>query len=682
MTTNAKTKTNVQPKAQAETAAVRSRAKARTRVAGAWPRAKALAVALVAAVLVAATLGGCAAGAGGRLSGAADGGAAEIDAPGSFAAVAAAFDPAALDLGYSARDRDASYDEASATRIQLAGDTAQAGGTAVRVEGAQVTVTGGGTYLIVGALEGQLAVDAGDEDKVQLVLAGVDIRNETGPALFIENADKCFVTLAEGTENALSDGAGYALADGEDEPNAALFSKDDLTINGAGSLSVAGAYRHAVHSKDDLVVTGGALSISAAEDGLRGKDCVKMGGGAVSITAAGDGVRSSNDGDATRGFVSVDGGTLAVDANGKGVSAETYVRIAGGSVTIDAEDDALHSNLAGTIADGRVMLRSGDDAFHAETELVLDGGEVDVTACYEGYEAERVIVSGGTHAVVASDDALNAAVADLGEEDAGGSAAAFAGAGEKMPQSSDDCLIQVNGGELRLTAGSDAIDSNGRVEFNGGTVLASGPDQGMDGVLDYDKTAKVTGGTLVLLGSVGSTRGLSDSTQPLAVAGVSGEAGQTVALATNEGATLASWTAPAAFRTVLVSAPALGEGDACQVIVDGAVSEVTVSVAVEEKAGFLGGGASDGAGPGGTPPDGTPPDGVASDAPDGAGSTGAQPDGAGPGGTPPDGTPPTGAPPDGAGQGDGARPERPMAPQDDGQGQAPPGPRGGQAAQI
>lgn len=236
-----------------------------------------------------------------------------------------------MDFAYSDRDRDASYDEAAATKIALTGQGATVSGEGAAVEGTAVTITAAGTYVVTGELmAGSLVVSAGDQDKVQIVLDGASIRNEAGPALNIQQADKVFVTLADGTQNTLADGAAYELSEGEDEPNAALFSKDDLTINGTGALTVEGNYRHGVNSKDDLVVTGGAITVTAKEDGLRGKDCVKVADGSFAITAGGDGVKSNNDEDPTRGFVSIDGGTFAVEAGDEGFQAATYLRLAGG----------------------------------------------------------------------------------------------------------------------------------------------------------------------------------------------------------------------------------------------------------------------------------------------------------------------------------------------------------------
>ena len=113
--------------------------------------------------------------------------------------------------------------------------------------------------------------------------------------MYVKQADKCFITLADGTQNALTDGAEYVLEDGSDEPYATLFSRADLTLNGTGALTVTSAYRHAVCSKDDLVITGGTYVVNAVEDALRGRDCVKIADGDFTLIAGGDGIKSNKD---------------------------------------------------------------------------------------------------------------------------------------------------------------------------------------------------------------------------------------------------------------------------------------------------------------------------------------------------------------------------------------------------
>ena len=335
----------------------------------------------------------------------------------SFEEVAAAFDESTLDLDYSKRDLDASYDASSATVITLSGDSASVQGAGAQTGAAGVVISSAGTYIVSGELtDGQLMVDAGDDDKVQLVLAGATIHNEDGPAIYVRNADKCFVTLDAGTENNLSDGSSYALEDDSDEPYATLFSRCDLTLNGSGTLNVTSAYRHAVCSKDDLVVVSGTYNISAVEDGLRGHDSVKVRDGVFAIQAGGDGIKSNKDDDPTKGFVSIDGGTFDIQAGDDAVQGKTLVRLAGGSMAVAANDDAFHSDLEMHLLGASMEAGAGDDAFHAETKLTVDGGTVNVTSCNEGYEAEKVYVNGGDTHIVASDDGVNASAADLSDD--------------------------------------------------------------------------------------------------------------------------------------------------------------------------------------------------------------------------------------------------------------------------
>ena len=280
-----------------------------------------------------------------------------------------------------------------------------------------MVISSAGTYIVSGELtDGQLLVDAGDDDKVQLVLAGAIIHNEDGAAIYVRNADKCFVTLDAGTENNLSDGSSYALEDDSDEPYATLFSLCDLTLNGSGTLNVTSAYRHAVCSKDDLVVVSGTYNISAVEDGLRGHDSVKVRDGVFTIQADGDGIKSNKDDDPTKGFVSIDGGAFDIQAGDDAVQGKTLVRLAGGSMVVAANDDAFHSDLEMHLLGASIEASAGDDAFHAETKLTVDGGTVNVTSCNEGYEAEKVYVNGGDTHIVASDDGVNASAADLSDD--------------------------------------------------------------------------------------------------------------------------------------------------------------------------------------------------------------------------------------------------------------------------
>lgn len=517
-------------------------------------------------------------------------------ATGDFASVAAAFDASLLDLKYSKRDLDATYDDASATHVVLSGSSASVEGAGASTEGSTVTISAAGTYVIAGTLtDGQVVVEAADTDKVQVVLAGASIHNEDGPAVYVKAADKCFITLAEATTNTLTDGSNYTLETDSDEPYATLFSRADLAMNGSGTLNVTSLYRHAVCSKDDLVITGGTYAVSAVEDALRGRDCVKINDGAFTITAGGDGIKSNNDGDATRGFVSIDGGTFNIDAGDEGVQAQTYLRVAGGSLSVTAADDALHSNLEALIAGGEMSISAVDDAVHAETKLVVDSGTIDILQCYEGYEAEKIYVNGGDTHIVADDDAMNASAADLSDsESISTNTGAAPSTGEStnersanggkpdnafneggaggMGMGDENCIIQFNGGYTVLESGGDSVDSNGSVEVTGGVLLVSGPTSGGDGAFDYDLTATVTGGTVLMVGSTGMAQNFTSGTQPFAFATASGSAGQSVAIVDASGKVVASLNTAKQFGMVLAASPAFTEGGTYSLVIGGTVS--------------------------------------------------------------------------------------------------------------
>ena len=155
--------------------------------------------------------------------------------------------------------------------IALNGSSAACDDSRVSISGSTVTITGEGTYLLSGSLSnGQIVIDAEKTDKLHLVLNGVDINCDTSAAIYVKQADKVFVTLAADTENKLSNQSEFVAID-DNNIDSVIFSKEDLTLNRLGSLTIHAAYGHGIVSKDDLVVTSGTYEINAASHGLCGK---------------------------------------------------------------------------------------------------------------------------------------------------------------------------------------------------------------------------------------------------------------------------------------------------------------------------------------------------------------------------------------------------------------------------
>ena len=176
------------------------------------------------------------------------------------------------DLSFSERDSDSSYDESSAVKITFSDSKAESSSDSVKVSGSEVTITEEGTYIISGtSSDGKITVKADENAKIQLVLHGVNLTS-SGSAIVVERADKVFVTLADGSENVIKDASSYSEKIGDTTVDAAIFSKCDLSINGSGKLTVTGSFKHGIVSKDDLVIAGGDITVTAASTALEGKD--------------------------------------------------------------------------------------------------------------------------------------------------------------------------------------------------------------------------------------------------------------------------------------------------------------------------------------------------------------------------------------------------------------------------
>lgn len=493
-----------------------------------------------------------------------------------------------MDLEYSDRDTDASYDESSATRIALSEAGASVSGDNATASGSTVTIAAAGTYVITGSSSnGQIVIDAPDDAKVQIVLDGVALSNGSGPCIYASNADKLFVTLAEDTANTLSDGSSWTLSGSEDEPDATVFCTCDLTVNGSGTLNVDATTHHGIHSTDDLVVTGGTLNVNAANDGLVGKDSVKIGGASVHVTAQDDGVKASND-DEDKGFVLISGGDVDIDAQDDGIKATCLIKTSGGTVTVDSQDDALHSDADLWLDGGTLTISAADDGVHAERSLWLAEGTLDITSSYEGIEGQDILVTGGSSSIAYSDDGINAAVASDETSSENTQADAQQANGQnrqtgtgQMPgqQSETGGTITITGGTIDLvsTRQGDSLDSNGTIQIEGGTITTSGAATGDSSVLDFETSGTISGGTFIGLGATSMETGFGSSSQASISATISGSAGDVVTIEDSSGTQIASYTAENPYAYLLASVPEMADGETYAVLVNGTQKSIATA---------------------------------------------------------------------------------------------------------
>lgn len=441
---------------------------------------------------------------------------------------------------FSDRDLSGSYDAAACDSIMLSDTGCTADSKNVTIDGSVVTITGEGDYILKGALsDGRIVVDVDKSEKVQLVLDGVDLTSKTSAAIYVKKADKVFVTLADGTKNTLENGGTFEAVD-DNNIDAVIFSKDDLTLNGTGELVLHSPAGHGIVSKNDLVVTGGTYEITAASHGITGKDSVAVADGDFHITAGKAAVKSVNDDDLTQGNVTITGGTFALSAGSDGINALNEIHI----------------------LDGRIVVEESNEGLEARV-IRLSGGEIEITAQDDGLNATDKRTEAGADTETEKPDS-NAQ--KHGTKPDVGAAADFSrdlprgGMGQSHPEAS----IHISGGVIQIDAEGDGVDSNGYFYMSGGALYVAGSSHGGDSALDYDIEASISGGIVVAAGQSSMAQNFGEgSTQGAVLVNTSAQnaAGSDIILLDSEGKELLAWTMQKSYNSVVISAPEIKAGN-------------------------------------------------------------------------------------------------------------------------
>lgn len=425
---------------------------------------------------------------------------------------------------FTKRDLNDAYDENESAKIQFNGDSAECSSNAVQIDGSTITIKDEGTYILSGTLnDGMIIVNADENDKLQLVFDNVTINSETSAPLYVLEADKVVVTLADGSENTLSNGGTFTAID-ENHIDAVIFSKQDLSLNGDGKLSITSPAGHGIVSKDDLVFTGGTYIVESASHGLQANDSVRIVNTDLTIDAGKDGIHSENDKDEERGFVYVEDGTFSIEAEGDGVSAGAYLYIedgvfsvvsGGGSVnaaqktsenwggfrgqqmgqrmnpqdvTAQSEDgesaedtsDTESTSIKGLKAEGDVIIKNGtltidsaDDAVHSNSSIYIEGGVYEIASGDDGVHADdTVTISDGTIHITKSYEGI------------------------------EGLHVQISGGDIQIVSEDDGLNAAGGSDESGyGGPRGNeqfGGSGGQGGSASSDGTIVISGGNLFI----------------------------------------------------------------------------------------------------------------------------------------------------------------------------------------
>lgn len=495
---------------------------------------------------------------------------------------------------FTDRDLDVGYDESNAVKINLADDSTtvtvgddtetdaskadetkaddsetdetkadesetnetENAASGVYISGNIITITKEGTYVLSGALsEGQIVVDA-DSAKVQLVLDNADITCASSAAIYVKNADKAFITLAEGSENILMNTAEYEAID-DNNIDAVIFSKDDLTLNGKGTLTINSEYGHGIVSKDDLKLVGGTYNITAENHALSGKDSVRIADGTYNLTSGKDGIHSENADDDEKGFVYIASGDFTIESTGDGIDASYVVQIDDGDFDITAGDGAenvtkTHNDIPGggtrdNIGGGAPGGAAQDGEAPSGDKPSGDGSDKSDSGSASGKQTGQTPPdrpdgdsfggsrpdektsdnTGGQTAQTPSDKPgtdtsdgqksdKNSQSKDIADNTTSSSASSDTGSEASLSTSPDadststkgiksDGALYVNGGTFTINSADDSFHSNSDATINDGTYTISSGDDG----IHADSALLVNGGTITVTESYEGLEGLN-----------------------------------------------------------------------------------------------------------------------------------------------------------------------------
>lgn len=374
---------------------------------------------------------------------------------------------------FTERDVAGTYEESGAVYVTLSDDGITGETDGVVIDGQMVTITAEGTYIFSGTLsEGQIVVDA-DNAKVQIVFDNVDITCASSAAVYVKSAEKVFVTLAEGSQNTLRNTDEYVAID-DNNIDAVIFAKSDLTLNGTGSLTIVSAEGHGIVSKDDLKITGGTYDITAAGHALSGKDSVRIADGTFILTAEKDGIHAENADDEEKGYIYIADGDFAITSDGDGMDASNIVQIEDGTFDITAGGGTANSQKTYELdmpgggmsqnierPDGESMPQMGEkpDGENMPQDTTTDESGTSTKGIKAG---GGMHLNGGTYQIDSADDSIHS-----------------------------NANITIADGTYTLATGDDGVHADDALTVNGGTITVTESYEGLEGL-----TVTINDGTI------------------------------------------------------------------------------------------------------------------------------------------------------------------------------------------
>lgn len=495
-----------------------------------------------------------------------------------------------------------SYDESQASQITLADQTATVTGQGASFSDQTLTITQAGTYVLTGIGKNiKLVVEAADTDQVHLVFQNLTLEGE-GTLLQINKAQEVVISLAEGSQNALTE----SQANDDEEVKATIHSQVPLTLNGTGNLTLTALTKNALEVEDDLKVLGGTYTVKAANHGFKAEGALAIEAATLTIEAGKDGLHAEHDETTERANISLNPTQLSIAATEDGVDAGNELTIKGGTITVSQSEEGLEARVIRQLG-GDVTIKSSDDGVNASagsssktsdtsaTSKTTDASATSNTADTSSSASQATATPAATSQADQANKDKNATLPSppAGQAPPQGGQPPQNGQGPGgMPpggQEESDPSLQIilEGGTLTIDAEGDGIDSNGTVSISGGSLVVNGSVQGGNGPLDAAGDITITGGTVWALGPSDMLQGFAQgSTQASITANIAGTAGQTLIILDAKGKEVARQTASKDFQAVIMSSADLVDGQTYTIQVEGTTQTATAALVTPVTGGF------------------------------------------------------------------------------------------------
>ena len=500
-----------------------------------------------------------------------------------------------------------SYDESRATQITLADQTATVTGQGASFSDQTVTITQAGTYVLTGSGKNiKLVVEAAATDQVHLVFQNLTLEGE-GTLLQINKAQEVVISLAEGSQNALTE----SQASDDEKVKATIHSQVPLTLNGTGNLTLTALTKNALEVEDDLKVLGGTYTVKAANHGFKAEGSLAIEAATLTIEAGKDGLHAEHDETTERANISLNPTQLSIAATEDGVDAGNELTIKGGTITVSQSEEGLEARVIRQLG-GDVTIKSSDDGVNASAGSSSKTSDANTTSntadtSSSASQATTDSATASTSASQATADSAAGSQADQANKDKNATPPSPP-AGQAPPQGgqppqngqgpggmppggqeeSDPSLqIILEGGTLTIDAEGDGVDSNGTVSISGGSLVVNGSVQGGNGPLDAAGDITITGGTVWALGTSDMLQGFAQgSTQASITANIAGTAGQTLIILGANGKEVARQSASKDFQAVIMSSADLVDGQTYTIQVEGMTQTATAALVTPVTGGF------------------------------------------------------------------------------------------------